>query len=392
MPQTRESALYAQRLILEYNRARKLLRKYFKKRHDPDEARAKIKEIIDNMTVRQSKVIGYTLNDAFRRGTKEGNKEISNATISAAASSVSLGFDLTKVSDMHLHKITKETIGKFGEYNEILSKGLTLEYDRLIADNTLINKLAQTGWTPAIEKALEKRGVSAEVIALAKNQTTSAKMITILEQEGIKSGRHPREIAKLLQPHISNYFGNGGVVINNVGKYRRAIEVNADGSHKWVQKKVTRVFRTTPKNYADLISRSSMVNANNEGRFQSLQQSKLVDHYISVSVLDAATCNLCAGMHSLHVSKSEGPAYHPRCRCSLLPVYRKDSGLSNKDPKFYQQQSDKWFLKQHDLKEFNLKMPAGSKLKFSSLLPEDAITETLPSKEAILEIRRTILK
>jgi molybdenum-dependent DNA-binding transcriptional regulator ModE len=46
MPQTLEMTAYAQRLILEYNRARKLLRKYFKKRHNPDEARAKIKVML----------------------------------------------------------------------------------------------------------------------------------------------------------------------------------------------------------------------------------------------------------------------------------------------------------------------------------------------------------
>jgi hypothetical protein len=132
---------YAQRLILEYNRARKLLRKYFKKRHNPEEARAKIKEIIDNMTARQSKIIGFTLNEVFKRGANEGDKEIGNATISAAAS---VGFDLSKVSDSHLNKITKDTIGSIGKYNTLLSKQLTLQYDTLLTDNRLVTSLTKT--------------------------------------------------------------------------------------------------------------------------------------------------------------------------------------------------------------------------------------------------------
>jgi hypothetical protein len=148
MPRTHEITAYAQRLILEYNRARKLLRKYFKKRHNPDEARVKIKEIIDNMTARQSKIIGYTLNDAFRKGAKEGDKEISSATISAAAS---VGFDLSKVSDSHLNRITKDTIGSIGKYNTLLSKQLTLQYDTLLADNKLVYSLTQNGWTPLLD-------------------------------------------------------------------------------------------------------------------------------------------------------------------------------------------------------------------------------------------------
>jgi hypothetical protein len=344
------------------------------------------------MTVRLSTIIGYTLNDAFRVGAKEGDKEISNATISAAASSASMGFDLTKVADTHLNKITAKTIGDIGKYNSALTNQLQLQYDLLLADNKLVNSLTQHGWTPWLDKALRKRGVSPEVIALAKGQASTAKIISILEREGIRGGRHPRDVAKLLLPHVQRFFGPTGVTIDTVGKYRRALEVNAKGEHKWVQKKITRVFKTTPKNYADIIARSSMVNANNEGRYQSLQHSNLVDYYISVSVLDAATCNLCAAMHSQRVSKSEGPTYHPRCRCSRKPIFKKESGLKNKDPIFYQKQSDKWFLKQNDLKEFNRNMPKGEKLKFSSLLPADAFTETLPSKEAMVEIRKAILK
>jgi hypothetical protein len=262
----------------------------------------------------------------------------------------------------------------------------------LLADNTLVNSLSKDGWTPWLDKALEARGVNPEVISLAKGQTTTAKMINILEMEGIRGGKHPREISKMLLPHIPRYFGPEGVVIDNVGKMHRVLNVDADGNYGWVQKKITKAYKATPKSYANLLSRSSMINAHHEGRYQSLQKSGLVDYYISVSILGPRTCERCAMMHSRRVSHANGPLYHPMCMCDLKPMWRKDSGLKNKEPSYYERQSDKWFLKQHDLQEFNKSMPKGDKLKYSSLLPEDAITKTIPGKSEMYEIRKAFLE
>lgn len=388
MPRTRENTVYAQRLIKEYNHARKLLHKYLKKRHDPSDVTAMMAAVIENMTNRQSKIIGYTLNSAFKAGTKEGNKILRKARVTAAT----VGFDMTKISDAHLNKITKSTIGHVGKYNTQLSKQLILEYKVLLADNTLMTTIAKTGWTPAIGNALAKRGISAEVIALVKGQSTTAKMISVLEMQGMRAGMNPREVGRLLQPAVTSYFGKGGVVINNIGKSRKALRVDAFGNYSYVKKLITKQYRATPKSYSTLLARTSMISSHQSGRYQSLQASKLVDHYISVSILDANTCSVCAGMHSQRVTHETGPLYHPNCACSLKPVFRKDSGIKNKDPEFYQKQSDKWFLKQNDLKEFNKSMPKGAKVKFSSLLPRDAITEALPSKAAMHEIRKAILK
>jgi hypothetical protein len=390
MPQTHEITAYAQRLILEYNRARKLLRKYFKKRHNPDEARAKIKEIIDNMTARQSKIIGYTLNDAFRRGAKESDKEISNATISAAATEASMGFDLTKVADTHLKNITQSNIGHIGKYNSVLTNQLQLEYNTLLADNKLVTSLSKNGWTPWLDKTLEKRGVHPEVIALAKGQTTAKKIIDILEMEGIHGGKHPREVSKMLLPHIQRHFGPEGVVIDNVGKFKKVLKVDADGNFKYVKQVVTRPYRATPKAYSNLLARTSMIQAHHKGRYQSLQKTGLVDHYISVSVLGANTCNLCATMHGQRVSHSEGPLYHPSGACDLKPIYKKNSGLKNKDPSYYENQRDQHFWKQHQLAEYNKNMPKGAKLKYHSMLPKDALTD-MPGKEAMRTIRYNAL-
>ncbi|MCK4815775.1 hypothetical protein KA005_08395 [bacterium] len=390
MPRTRENTAYAQRLIKEYNHARKLLHKYLKKRHEPRDVTAMIAAVIENMTNKQSKIIGYTLNTAFKAGAKEGDKIIHTARVTA--STASIGFDMTKVADTHLNKITASNIGHIGKYNSALTNQFQLQYNTLLADNRLINSLLKNGWTPWLDKALEKRGVSAEVIALAKGQTTTKKIVNILEMEGIRGGKNPRQVSKLFIPHVQRFFGPEGVIINNVGKYRKVLKVDAMGNYSYVKKLITKQYHATSKSYSTLLARTSMISAHQSGRYQSLQQSGLVDHYISVSILDANTCSLCAGMHSQRVTRETGPLYHPNCACSLKPIFRKDSGIKNKDPEFYQKQSDKWFLKQHDLKVFNSKMPSDSKLKFSSLLPEDAITDVLPDRAVMLNIRKAILK
>ena len=388
MPRTRESAAYARRLIKEYNHARKLLYKYLKKRHEPSDVTAMIVEVIENMTARQSKIIGYTLNKSFKAGTKEGDKIISKARVTA--STATLGFDMSKVADTHLNKITATNIGHIGKYNGTLKGQLLLEHKALLADNKLVSKLAQTGWTPSIEKSLLKRGTSAEVIALVKGQTTSTKMIRALEMQGIRGGMNPRQVSRLLQPAVSNYFGPKGVLIDNVGKFKKVLKVDVDGNYKYMKQAITRPYRATPKSYSNLLARSSMISAHHEGRYQSLQKTGLVDHYISKSILDANTCSLCATMHGQKISHSEGPLYHPSCACELKPIWKKDSGIPNKDPGFYDKQRDQHFWKQHQLAEYNKGLPKGAKLKFHSMLPKDVIS-AMPSTSAMRTIRYNAL-
>ena len=388
MPRTRESTAYAQRLIKEYNHARKLLHSYLKKRHDPNDVTDMITKVIQNMTNKQSKIIGYTLNKSFKAGTKEGDKILSKARVTAATATV--GFDMSKVADTHLKKIPGATIGSIGKYNKELSKQLSLQYKMLLSDNKLVTTLAKSGWSPSIEKSLVKRGTSTEVISLLKGQTTTKKMVSLLETQGIRGGMHPHAVSRLLQPHVTNYFGPKGVIINKVGKFKKVLKVDVDGNYKYVKQAITRPYRATPKTYSNLLARSSMIQAHNEGRYQSLQKTGLVDFYISKSVLDANTCNLCATMHGQRVSHSEGPLYHPSCMCELKPIWKKDSGIANKDPSFYDKQRDQHFWKQHQLAEYNKNMPKGSKLKFHSMLPEDAIP-TMPGKEAMHTIRYNAL-
>jgi hypothetical protein len=388
MPRTRENTAYAQRLIKEYNHARTLLHKYLKKRHDPSDVTAMIATVIENMTAKQSKIIGYTLNTAFKEGTKEGNKIIRTARVTA--STASIGFDMTKVADTHLNKITGDTIGRIGKYNQVVTNQLFHQYQSLLADNKLVNTLNRSGWSPSIETSLVKRGIAPEVISQLKGQTTTKKIVSILETHGIRGGMNPRQVSRLLQPQVTNYFGPKGVLIDNVGKFKKVLKVDADGNFKYVKQAVTRPYRATPKTYSNLVARSSMIQAHHEGRYQSLQKTGLVDYYISKSVLDANTCNLCATMHGQRVSHSEGPLYHPSGACELKPIWKKDSGIQNKDPSVYEKQRDQHFWKQHQLAEYNKKMPRGAKLKFHSMLPKEALTD-MPGKDTMRTIRYNAL-
>jgi hypothetical protein len=390
MSRTRENTAYAQRLIKEYNHARKLLRKYLKKSHDPSDVTAMITITIDSMTAKQSKILGYTLNAAFNAGAKEGDKIIRKARITASTTTV--GFDMSKVADTHLNKITGDTIGSIGKYNSVTTNQLFGQYQTLLADNKLVNTLDKSGWSSSIEKSLVKRGIAPEVITQLKGQTTTKKIVSILETQGVRGGMNPRQVSCLMQPAVSNYFGPKGVIIDNVGKFKKVLKVDADGNYKYVKQAITRPYRATPKTYSNLLARSSMLQAHHEGRYQRLKKTGLVDHFISVSVLDANTCNICATMHGQKVSHSEGPLYHPSCACDLKPVYKKGSGLEhkNKDLSVYEKQRDQHFWKQHQLAEYNKRMPRGAKLKFHSMLPKDALTG-MPGRAAMRTIRYNAL-
>jgi len=349
-----------------------------------------IATVIDNMTAKQSKIIGYTLNKAYKAGAKEGDKIISKASITAAAATV--GFDMSKVADTHLNKITGDTIGSIGKYNKQLSKQLTLEYKALLSDNRLINSLSKDGWTPWLDKALEKRGVSAEVIALAKGQTTTKKIVGILEMEGIKGGRHPREVSKMLIPHVQRYFGPSGVVIDNVGKYRKELQVTADSKFQWVQKKIIKPYRATPKAYSNLLARSSMLLAHNTGRTQSLDASGLVSGYRWSCLCSANSCVTCLGMHGQKITKAEFPPAHPDCGCHGAPIFKKDSGIKNKSPDFYFKQRDTAMYRKFELEKYNKTLPKGTpKLKFDTLLPEGTVG-SLPDAKEMHDIRKALLK
>jgi hypothetical protein len=292
-----------------------------------------------------------------------------------------------------MNRIFHTHLGAIGNYNEKLSKTLQHQYNVLLSDNKLINSLNTHGFTPWLEKEWQKRGIDPKVIALVKGQKTSAKMASILEYNGIRGGMHPNQVGKRLIPHINRFFGPGGVVIDNVGKTVKRFTVDADGNHAWVDHKITRKYKATPRTYSRLIARDTLRQARMDAYYDSLKSSKLVDHYISVAHMDSTTCGMCASMHGRTVTKGSGPLYHGNCGCDLRPVWKKESLLAsqNKQDAFYEKQRNTHFMRANDLKNYNAKMPRGMKLKYATQLPEDAITKVIPDKAAMRAIRHEML-
>ena len=304
---------------------------------------------------------------------------------------VYVGFDFNAASTTGINKLTKDTIGHIGNFNEEMANELKLRYGNLVDNNELVTQLDKHGWTAHTENRMVKMGFDKETINLVKHQTTTNKMLQILEQQGIRGNIPPNEVAKHLIPHIKGVFGAEGVTMDNIGGVRRVLSVDADGKYKWVNKKVTRAFHTTAKNYADIIARSTIVDANRLARHETLQQSGFVKEYRSIAVMDMRTGHYDAMMHGQIVKMGDGPPYHAMCRCEYEPVWKKSTGLTNRPDSFYNDKRDKWFWKQHQLKEYNLTLPKGGKIPNANFLPKNAL-KGMPGKEGMRAIRAKMLK
>jgi hypothetical protein len=370
---------------MEYNRTRKDLAKKLRRKHTPEAVKIIIDESILLLNDKLSAILTLYIGKAFKGGKEDAEAELGDAIKAAAP--------VSRLSDPALGKITHSGIGSIGKYNLTLTKKLRDQYDTLLSDNKLANSLKRDGWSPWMGETLKKRGIDPKVISLVKQQSTSAKMVSLINQQGIHGGLHPDQVGRRLEPYVNRYFGPGGVEIDNVGKTVKQLRVDADGNYKWVNHKVTRKYRATTRTYSRLLARNSMKRAHQDAYYQSLQETNLVDHYISVSVLDSRTCGDCAMMHGQPVTRGTGPQYHGNCHCDLKPIWKKDSllGDKNKDPGYYMNQRDRHFLAADDLKRYNKHMPVGSKLKHYTMLPEGARTTVWPGHIKMQAIRNRML-
>lgn len=379
------SAFVARKLQREYVRTRKEINQLLKRRISPIDLKVDIKEAMLKLTARQSRIIALYMLKAFKGGEKDAERELIGI-IKAAAPPIEVVFSSTK--DPNLARITRRNIGNIGKYNIALNKRLISQYDSLLSDNKLVSSLRQHGWTPWLGESLKKKGIDPKVISLIKNQTTSAKMLSILRDQGIQGGLHPNQVGRRLERYVNRYFGPTGVEIDNIGKTVKRIHVDVDGNFEWRNHIVSRKYKATTKTYSRLVAQNAMKQAHRDAYHESLQKTGLVDHYISISVMDARTCSICATLHGRRVLKGAGPQYHGNCHCDLKPVWKQDSllGDKNKPEAFYAKQRDRHFLAAHDLKRFNETMPRGDKLKYYSMLPEGAKSGIMPGP---LQMRAT---
>ena len=371
-------------LNVEYSKAKETLVSKFSGPLEKQAAKESIDSTLLVCSAHQAEIIINTLPSEYLAGVYIESDFLSRKLPAY------VGFDFSG-KDIPINTITKDTIGRIGNFNEGIANDLKLRYGNLISDNELLTQIDKHGWTAATEKRMVSMGFDKETINLVKHQTTTNKMIQILGQQGLKGNLPPNEVAKLLIPQIRGVFGNEGVTIDNIGGVRKVFTVDADGNYKWGQKKITHAYHTTTKNYADIIARSTMLDADRLGRYQTLQQSGFVKAYRSVAVMDERTGHFDAMMHGQIVTFADGPAYHPRCRCELEPVWKKSTGLTNREDNYYFGKRDKWFWKQHQLKEYNKTLPKGKKIPNANFLPA-AELEGMPDAAGMRDIRKKMLK
>ena len=281
-------------LVAEYGRAKETLVSQFSTPLEKQAAKESIDSTLLVCSAHQAEIIINTLPSEYLAGIYLESDALSRKLPAY------VGFDFSG-KDVPINAITKDTIGRIGNFNEGIANDLKLRYGNLISDNELLTQIDKHGWTAATEKRMVSMGFDRETINLVKHQTTTNKMIQILGQQGLKGNLPPNEVAKLLIPQIRGVFGNEGVTIDNIGGVRKVFTVDADGNYKWGQKKITHAYHTTTKNYADIIARSTMLDADRLGRYQTLQQSGFVKAYRSVAVMDERTGHLDAMMHGVIV-------------------------------------------------------------------------------------------
>lgn len=371
-------------ILAEYNRARATLQSKF------SSPIAKAKETIQTtLLLCTTNQIAFVINDirtAYYAGVSVESAAIRDKLIAYT------GVNLGRIPESHYNQITKRTIGNIAKYNTTLSKSLQKEYTKLLSNNELVNQLKEHGWTKNVEKRVLKLGLSPEVVSLVKQQATTLKMLQILELNGIRGGLHPDEVGRLLKPHIANYFGPQGVVIDHVGKVVKRLEVDANGNFKWVKHTITKPYHATTQSYSNLIAHTSMKQANVDGRLETLRQSGLCeDRYRWRASLTGNSCPQCAILHGQIVHPNEiSPLLHPHCYCQLDPIWKSDTGLMNHSDEYYQKQRDEWFWKQYQTKQYNLTLPKGQKIPNYNLLPPNMLGK-LPELEEMYQIRAEML-
>ena len=396
------NALYTG-LNREYERAKLTLVKRISKQKTRKDVVGLLQSALALATERQSHLCIKLLRRSFRAAfileakdikatvKARGEKGKYKVTSAAATSPESIAFDYSKVSTTHLNKVTRDTIGAVGTFNKGISKQLIAKYDDLVANNVLVNNIAKQGFTKEAGAQLLKQGISPEMINVIKSQSTTAKMLTILEQQGIRGGMHPNSVSKLLMPAIRDMFGADGVIIDNVGKTRKVIRVNAAGEYWWDKVKIKQPYNTTVKNYSSMVASTSMKRAQNEGRLATMKQSGLVEKYRYISAQTGNTCLTCLGMHGLIVHPTDVfPPIHIKCYCHLVPIY-KDLDLNLHGDEYYTKQRDAGLWRKHQFNEYNKGLVPKERILNPNFLPPEMLSG-MPTGKRMEAIRAALLK
>lgn len=370
----------------EYAQTRRALLEQTAQSVEPAEVRKGIDSTLAMCTANQAQIALSHIDTGFKAGILIESESLSRKVPAYT------GFDFSKVPKTHVNKITKDTIGHIGVFNKELADTLKWQYAEILNDNAIVNSLNEHGFTANVEKKMLKAGLSEDAITLIKHQSTTNKMVEILETHGIRGGTHPYNMVQSLQPFINQCFGaNGQVVIDNVGKSRRILRVTAQGEHWWESVVNTRKYVTSVQNYSDIVARTTMLKAHNQGRVETLQQSGLVKEYRYICGLTGNSCDVCIGMHGSIVDPSDVmPPVHPRCGCRLQAVWKENTGRKNHTKEYYEQQQNKAIYRRYKFKEYNKSVDKMDRLENEALLPRSDYLP-LPGKTEMQKIRKEVI-
>jgi hypothetical protein len=342
----------------------------------PGEATAILGAMMRVATTRIALRMSERLTEAYFAGSLVGSAK------------AGVGFTIGQTNIENLNRIKNQTIGQIGKFNVVLEKQLKLKFKSMEYDFRTINLLSEKGWTSGMEKRLRVMGLSPQEISVVKHQTTAQKMVRLIEQRGIKLGVHPNQVAREMRPYIRAFFdGSERVVWDNTGKYRRVLNVNADGKYSWGKRKITRPYVSNVKAYSESVSRTSIARAQREGFFDGVRQNPELIGWYFTTVGDSSVRPEHMALQNgrlLPIDTDLQPPIDVNCRCTLTPVYSKESGIRSRSPKSLTNERDRWFFKESERKKQNV--PTHSFLKGGTLdkMPKD--------DKALRNIRKEVLK
>lgn len=146
------------------------------------------------------------------------------------------------------------------DHSQALLSGLVVYY-KAGSDDVRKSKWSKQQQAAVDKLSVEYFGYLAEFDRALGNQIKD-KAIEILKQEGGYA-----EIKRELITYVNDVFeGNEQIIINNIGKKRIEIKLDRDGKLYKVEKEITKEYHTNPKAYADMLSRTSVHAAWEEGR------------------------------------------------------------------------------------------------------------------------------
>lgn len=212
-----------------------------------------------------------------------------------------------------------------------------------------VEPLGLTGLDPVLDR-----------LALTLNKTfdsLSGELTWIINQ-GIKNRKTYTQVARELTAAIRGGWGNT-ITFDRVGKVRRYVHVNPDGTLRWAEKTISRKITLPADTYANTLSRTNMKAAYARGHLQRYKESGRKG-WVYLSVADERSRPHHIALHGrvfIFGTEEEEMALEimeePNCRCRPKAWF--DDPDLDDDPALYEQERKGWAQKAID------ELPEGQK-------------------------------